>query len=83
MGLGQGYCARKSVFSSVLLGFASGSIVFCAKLHYWTLWLFRALCLGLDRLIGPTLVHGSSHGKGCLKLSRAGFQPGLDAKLAR
>ena len=37
VGLGQDYCARRSVFSSVLLGFAGASIVFCAKLHYWTL----------------------------------------------
>ena len=50
--------------------------MFSAKLHFWTLWPFQALCLSLDRLIGPTLVHGSSHGKGRPKLSRAGFQHG-------
>ena len=33
-------------------------------MHCWTLWLFNPLCLDLDRLIGPTLVHGSGHGKG-------------------
>ena len=36
-GLGQGYCALKSVFSPVLLGFARRTIVFCAKLHCHTL----------------------------------------------
>ena len=73
VGLGQGYGARRSVFSFVLLGFVSKSIVFCAKLHYWTLWLFRTLCPGYNKLIGPTLVHGSGHGKGHPKLSWAGF----------
>ena len=42
-------------------------------MHFWTLWLFKALCLGLDRLIGPTLVHGSGHGKGRSKLCRLGI----------
>ena len=41
--------------------------------HFWTLWLFKPLCLSLDRLIGPTLVYGSGHGKGCSKLSQRGF----------
>ena len=68
-----GYCAWKSVFSSILLGFASRSVMFIAKLYFWILWLFQALCLSLDRLIGPTLVHGSGHGKGHPKLSWAGF----------
>ena len=36
-GLGQGYCALESMFSSILLSFASRTIVFCAKLHFWTL----------------------------------------------
>ena len=37
---------------------------------------FKSLCLGLDRLIGPTLVHGSGHGKGRSKLSWLGFRHG-------
>ena len=64
LGLWQGYYARESVFSSVLLGFASRSVVFSAKLQFWTLQPFQVLCLDLDRLIGPSLVHGSGHGKG-------------------
>ena len=69
MGLRQGFCAQKSVFLSVLMGFASKSVAFSTKLHYWTLWLFRALCSGWDRLNRPTLIHGIGHGKGRLKLS--------------
>ena len=45
-------------------------------MHFWTLWLFQALCLRLNRLIGPTLVHGSGHGKGRSKLSWLGFRCG-------
>ena len=73
VGLRQGYCAHRSVFCPFFLGFASRSVVFSAKLHFWTLWPIQALCLDLDRLIRPTLVHGSSHGKGRLKLVQAGF----------
>ena len=79
MGLGQGYCACRSVFYLFYWDLLVGSIVFCAKLHFQTLWPFQALCLDLDRLVGPSLVHGSSHGKGHPKLAWAGFWCRQDA----
>ena len=42
-------------------------------MHFWTLWLFQVLCLSLERLIGPILVHRSGHGKGRSKISQLGF----------
>ena len=68
-------CLR-SVFSSVRWDLLVDPLCLVQKMHFWTLWLFKPLFLDLDRLIGPTLVHGSGHGKGRSKLSRLGFQRG-------
>ena len=45
-------------------------------MHFWTLWLFESLCFGQNSLIGPTLVHGSSHEKGRPKLCWLDFWHG-------
>ena len=73
VGLGQGYCTWKSVFSLFYWDLLVNPLCSVWTIHYWTLWPFQELCLNLDRLIGPTLVHGSSHEKGHPKLAWAGF----------
>ena len=57
-------------------GFGSRSIVFGTLVHFWTLWLFGSLYVGLDRLICYTLVYEGGHKKECPKLYQCDFQHG-------
>ena len=76
VGLVQGYYAPRNVFHLFYWDLLVDPLCFMQTMHFQTLWPFKALCLNLDRLIRPTLVHGSGHGKGRPKLAWAGFQRG-------
>ena len=79
LGLGRGYCAHRSVFHLFCWDLLVDPLCFEQTMHLKTFWTFQALCLDLDRLIGPTLVHGNSHGTGRLKLAWVGFWCEQDA----
>ena len=79
VGLGQGYCARRSMFHLFCWDLLVDPLCYIQTMHFQTLWPFKVLCLDLDRLFGLSLVHGSSHEKKHSKLAWAGFWRRQDA----